>query len=59
MSNGSSLSLSSASGWFGFYFSDGLTDYYLYQYDSAGPVNQWLLKKWQTLQPGGRLLFPM
>ncbi len=44
MSNGSSLSLSSASGWFGFYFSDGSTDYYLYQYDSAGPVNQWLLK---------------
>ena len=44
MSDGSSLSLTSASGWFGFYFSDGSTDYHLYQYDSAGPVNQWLLK---------------
>ena len=44
ISSGNALSLTSPNGRFGFYFSYGSTDYYTCQYDSAGPVNQWLLK---------------
>lgn len=56
MSSGSSFSLTSSSGWFGFYFSDASNNYYAYQYDSAGPVNQWLLKMADSYSAGGPVI---
>ena len=60
ISNGSTLTLSDSSGHFGFYFSDDSaltsTTYYSYQYDSAGPVNQWLLKMADSHNAGGPVI---
>lgn len=56
MSSGSSFSLTSSSGYFGFYFSDSSTNYYTYEFDSAGPVNQWLLKMASDYSAGGPVI---
>ena len=56
LSNGSTLTLSDSSGHFGFYFSNGSTMHTTYQYDSAGPVNQWLLKMADSYSAGGPVI---
>jgi hypothetical protein len=55
ISSGNTLSLTSSNGGFGFYFSDGSTDYFTCQY-SAGPVNQWLLKMADSFAAGGPVI---
>jgi len=56
ISSGSTLTLSDSSGHFGFYFSNGSTMHTTYQYDSAGPVNQWLLKMADSYSAGGPVI---
>ena len=56
ISGGSTLTLTSPNGFFGFYFSDGSTMYHAYKYDSAGPVNQWLLKMAASYNAGGPVI---
>ncbi len=56
LSSGQNFALSSSNDWFGFYFSDGSSNYYTYQFDSAGPVNQWLLKMSDSYNAGGPVI---
>ena len=56
MSDGSDLSLTSPNDYFGFYFSYGSSTYNGYLYETAGAVNQWLLKIVRPSSSGGPVI---
>ena len=56
ISGGSSFDLTSPNDYFGFYFSNNSITYCDYLYDTAGPVNQWLLKMADSYNAGGPVI---